>query len=177
MGYFITGETVNKDTEEPGKKQAMNNQLYYDNDGILYLCPRKQIYDGYTIPRWLAWCAGGRFQYDSRCARQHDIECLTHRKIVVNMSLTELKRNRYLFSYEDEMYCTDLPATCLNVQKTSFIETNKRFKRMLESIKTIPRWKVWLFYIGVHFNIGWFIDTLFNKVAKVDLNSLYEGVS
>lgn len=177
MGYFITGETIIKDTDVPGMKQAMNNQLYYDNDGKIYLCPKKQIFDGYTIPRWLAWIAGGRFQFDARCSRQHDIECSTHKKIVVNMSLTELKLGRYLFNYEGETYCMDLPTTCLDVQTTSFIETNKRFKRMLETIKTIPKWRVWLFYIGVHFNIGWWIDKFTKKITPIDLDCLYEGGS
>ena len=71
-------------------------------------------------------------------------------------------------------YCYDLPVDFLTVRKTGFIETNKRFKRMLKALD-LPNWKIWLYYIGVHFNIGWFIDSLFKKVKPIDIEKIYKG--
>lgn len=51
MGYFITGNTINIQTDKPLIHKALNNQLYMDDDGTIYLCPKKQEYDGYTIPK------------------------------------------------------------------------------------------------------------------------------
>lgn len=174
MGTFITGESVFKDTGIPGIKCAVINQLYYDDNGELCLAPRNQMTDGYTIPRWLAWIAGGKLEQDLRAPRQHDLECTSHQVLLVNQSLQVLKSRKLLFKYENEVYCYDLPVEFLTVRNTGFIETNKRFKRMLEALN-LPKWKIWIYYIGVHFNIGWFIDILFNKVKPIDTEKIYKG--
>ena len=174
MGRFITGESVFKDTELPGIKCAIINQLYLDDDGNLYLSPRNQWTDGYTIPRWLAWLAGGKLEEDLRAPRQHDLECTSHQVLIVNKSIFLLKSEGYLFTYENEIYCYDLPKSYLTVKKTSFIETNKRFKRMLETLQ-LSKWKIWLYYIGVHLNLGWFVDVLLKKVKPIDVEKIYKG--
>ena len=174
MGTFITGESVFKDTGIPGIKCAVINQIYYDDNCEMYLAPRNQWTDGYTIPRWLAWLAGGKLEQDLRAPRQHDLECISHQVLLVNKSIHTLKKEGYLFRYDNEVYCYDLPISYLTVKKTSFIETNKRFKRMLETLK-LPKWKIWLYYIGVHLNVGWFLDKLLKKVKPIDLKMVYKG--
>ena len=174
MGTFITSESVFKDTGIPGIKCAVINQLYYDDNCDLCLTPRNQWTDGYTIPRWLAWLAGGKLEQDLRAPRQHDLECTSHQVLIVNQSLHNLKLNGYLFKYQDKVYCYDLPIAYITVRNTGFIETNKRFKRMLETLN-LPKWKIWLYYLGVHFNIGWFTDILFKKVKPIDVNKIYKG--
>ena len=174
MGTFITGESVFKDTGVPGIKSAVINQLYYDDNAEMCLAPRNQWTDGYTIPRWIAWLAGGKLEQDLRAPRQHDLECISHQVLLVNKSIQTLKREGYLFKYDNEVYCYDLPISYLTVRKTSFLETNRRFKRMLETLH-LPKWKIWLYYIGVHLNIGWFFDKLFKKVKPIDLENVYKG--
>lgn len=41
MGYFITGNTINIQTDKPLIHKALNNQLYMD-DGTIYLCPKNK---------------------------------------------------------------------------------------------------------------------------------------
>ena len=174
MGTFITSESVFKDTGVPGVKCAVINQLYCDDNGDLCLAPRNQWTDGYTIPRWLAWLAGGKLEQDLRAPRQHDLECTTQQVLLVNQSLHNLKLNGYLFKYDNKVYCYDLPLSYLTVKKTGFLETNKRFKRMLKTLK-LPIWKIWLYYIGVHFNLSWFFNKLFKKVKPIDMKKIYKG--
>ena len=174
MGKFITGETIFKDTGIPGIKCAVINQLYLDDDGKLYLSPRNQWTDGYTIPRWLAWLAGGKLEQDLRAPRQHDLECTSHQVIIVNKSISLLKQQGYLITYENKIYCFDLPKKYLTVKTTGFLETNKRFRRMLKTLE-LPKWKIWLYYVGVHFNIEWFFNKLFCKVKPIDIEKIYKG--
>lgn len=169
MGFFITGATLNKqDLTEDGKYIALNNQLYMDNDGTIYLCPRGQIYDGYTIPRWLAPLAGGHFTWDLRCCREHDLNCATHQEIVVNLSLTQLKLKRFLYTYENEVYCHDIPKEFLTVRDISFNNTNSKFKRMMKSTSLSP-WRINMMRFAVNFNIGW----LFSGKDKINLEDIY----
>ena len=58
MGNFITGKAEVKQSDINGKWYTSHNQLYQDDDGVLYLVPRNYQTDGYTIPRWLAWLGG-----------------------------------------------------------------------------------------------------------------------
>ena len=174
MGYFVTGDTLYKDTTHPGVKDTLNNQLYCDDNGELYLTPRKQWTDGYTIPRFIAWIAGGRFEQVIKPARGHDLECATHQVIIVKISLYNLRRLGYLYDFCGNTYCLDIPKEFLSIRPTGFFETNARFKRMLKAIK-LPKWKIGLYYLGVNLNLGWLRDKIFGKVKQIDINKIYDG--
>ena len=173
MGCFLTGNTITKQiTTEDGMYIALNNQLYMDDDGTIYLCPRNQEFDGYTIPRVFSWLAGGHFQWDLRCCREHDLNCKYHEEIIVKLSLQQLKNKFFLYELDGQMMCVDIPKEFLAVRKVSFNDTNSKFKRMMKATSNIKPWRIALMRFGVNFNIGW----MFTGKENINLDTIYKVV-
>lgn len=177
MGNFITGKAEVKQSDINGKWYTSHNQLYQDDDGVLYLVPRNYQTDGYTIPRWLAWLGGGRMQWDIRPAIGHDFECEYHAEIVVNATVEELRSLGFVKEItkdgQEITVCKNLPLRYLAVRETTFKRVNDKFKRMMEAVGCIAQWRVNLMRFGVNFNIGW----LKSGKKKINLSRLYEGVN
>ncbi len=173
MGYFITGNTINIQTDKPLIHKALNNQLYMDDDNTIYLCPKKQEYDGYTIPKWLAWLGGSNFEWDLRCAREHDLNCKYHQEIVVNLTLSKLKALNLLRTINNKVYCLNIPKEYLLVRNVSFNSANDKFKRMMLSATNIQPWRVKIMRLAVNLNIHWFISW---DEKHIDLDKIYYEV-
>ena len=169
MGKFLTSHSRFEQLNTPEKWKLIDNQLYKDDDGTIYLCPRNYITDGFTIPSLLSFIAGSKMKYDTRASSQHDFECSYHKVIVVLMSEEKLSKMSFLHAYNELIVCENIPVELLEVRDTSFQETNKRFLRMLQSVNNIPKWRAELMYKAVNFNVGW----LFSK-HRLDLTRLYE---
>ena len=95
-GVFLTGKSRFEQTDIEGIWKTLDNQLYLDEDNTLYLVPRYFLTDGYTIPNWIAWLGGSKMQWDTRCSTQHDFECKFHKIIIVNLSIAQLKKMKFL---------------------------------------------------------------------------------
>lgn len=65
--------------------------------------------------------------------------------------------------------CENIPVEYLEVVKTTFNQTNSRFKRMMKAVNCIKAWRLNMMRFGVNFNIGW----LFPK-PMFDLSKLYK---
>lgn len=175
---FLTSKAEMVQTDKPGIWQTQHNQLYWDNDGQIYLVPRYYLTDGYTIPLWLSWLGGGKMQWDVRCAIQHDFECQYHQELVVKLSLSELRTQKFLrnhLTYENKVVaiCKDIPTEFLEVRDTNFKKVNDKFKRMMEATDLIKPWRIRLMRFAVNFNIGWL-----SKARKtIDMNKLYQDCS
>jgi hypothetical protein len=74
-----------------------------------------------------------------------------------------------LYVYNGLSVCDNIPLKFLSIKDTTFIETNKRFLRMLQSINTIPEWRIELMAKAVNLNASW----LWVK-HELDLTRLYE---
>lgn len=152
---FLTSKSRIGQTAIEGIWYTLDNQLFKDNDGNIYLTPRNTLTDGYTIPAIFHFIAGGMFKHDVRACIQHDFECYYRQVLKVNLSVFELRKSR-LLKYENDMWiCEDIPIEFLTVTETTFEETNSRFRRMLGCLPNIPKWQKCLIGNAVNLNIGW----------------------
>ena len=175
MGKFLTAHSRFEQLNIPEKWKLIDNQLYKDDDGIIYLCPRNYITDGYTIPSWLTIVGGSKMKYDTRASSQHDYECSYHKCIITNIDEDKLRSMGFLRTSNGINVCDNIPLEFLTIKKTSFIETNKRFMRMLKSVNNIPKWRAKMMYQAVNLNMSWLwtqneLDE--NKIYEVDYGLL-----
>ena len=169
MGKFLTDKSRLAQTNIEGIWYTLDNQLYKDDDGTIYLAPRHTLTDGYTIPQFLTPIVGGRYDHDIRCCTQHDWECYYRKVITVNLTEFQLKRKRYLHYKDDMWVCENIPIELLIIKDTTFRETNARFMRMLKSIMNISKKDSFLIGNAVNLNVGWLI----NKPKELHLDRLY----
>lgn len=172
-GRFITGKAVCVQSDSDGKWFTLHNQLYFDNNNELIFVPRYFVTDGYTIPEWIAWLGGGKMKWDIRPAIGHDFECKYHAYIKVNSNITELREKGLIKTIIKERklitICENIPVEYLEIVKTTFNQTNSRFKRMMKSVNCIKSWRLNMMRLGVNFNFGWmFPNPIFNldKIYK-----------
>lgn len=149
---FITGSATVEQNEN-GKWQTMHNQLYCDAGEQIYLVPRNTETDGYSYP------LGGRMaSWDIRPAIGHDFECRFHQKIFVNLTLFQLIQMGYVKNKDVKgkgiVICENIPVDFLELRKTGFIETNARFKRMMDACG-ISRGMANIMFGAVHLNLRW----------------------
>lgn len=166
---WLTEHSRLEQTDKNGLWKTLDNQLFEDEDGKIYLAPRGIITDGYTIPNWLAWIGGSKMQWDTRCSTQHDLECKYAQVIIVNLEEWELRRKKLLRVHRNKFVCENIPIEYLTVEKTTFRQTNNRFKRMMMTSFNIPKWRINLMRFAVNFNFGWH-----SSKKSIDLNKIYK---
>lgn len=175
MGKFLTAHSRLEQLNFNEKWKLIDNQLYQDDDGIIYLCPRNYITDGFTILKPLQLVAGNKMEYDTRASSQHDFECSYHKVIQVNMSENRLRSMGLLHTVNGMNVCENIPLKFLTIRETKFRETNARFTRMLQSVNNIPKWRRFLIGNAVNLNVGWlFSEHNFykSKLYEVDYGLL-----
>ena len=169
MGTFLTAHSRLEQLNYNEKWKLIDNQLYKDDDGTIYLCPRNYITDGFTIPNGLTIVAGSKMNYDTRASSQHDFECSYHKVILVNVTEHRLRKMGLLTTANGINVCENIPLKYLTIKDTTFSETNERFVRMLQSVNNIPTWRRFLIGKAVSLNIGW----LFSQ-RSYDKSKVYE---
>ena len=165
---WLTDKSRLEQTNEPNKWLMIDNELYYDDDGTIYLTPRNYITDNYTIPDWIAWLGGNKSKYDVRPAHLHDFVCQFKQAIRVKIPECELRRLRYVRTFHDKIVCEDIPLRFLELTPFTKWETDCLFKRAMKSTKTIPAKVYNLYRGGVFFNFGWL-----GKHKAFNLNKIY----
>lgn len=155
MGKFLTDKSRIAQTNIEGIWYTLDNQLYKDDDGKIYLAPRNTLTDGYTIPEFVTSLVGGKMKHDIRCSIQHDWECYYHKTLLVNLTEFQLKKHRFLHYEKDMWVCENIPFELLTLKDTTFRETNDRFMRMLKSLTNINKVTGWLIGSAVNLNVGW----------------------
>lgn len=155
MAEFLTSKSRIGQTAIEGIWYTLDNQLFKDDDGCIYLTPRNTLTDGYTIPNIFHFIVGGKFMHDVRACIGHDFECSYRKAIKVNLSVIQLRKSQ-LLKYKNDMWiCEDIPLQFLSVVDTTFNETNERFRRMLKCLPHIPLWQKALIGNAVNLNVGW----------------------
>lgn len=157
MGKFLTAHSRMEQLNTPGKWKLIDNQLYKDDDGTIYICPRNYITDGFTIPEIVSVIAGSKMKWDTRCSSQHDFECSYGIYLQVNLTEFSLRKKGYLHLHNNLDVCEDIPLEHLIIKPTTFTQTNKRFLRMLQSVQSIPAWRAKMMGYAVNLNLGWFM--------------------
>lgn len=174
---FLTSKNTIQQTDEPKKFYTLHNQLFKDENDIIYFVPRYMKTDGYTIPNWLAWIGGGKTEFDLRPAIQHDFECRYHQAVIVKLSENELREKGFLRHHEKKIgnekflitVCDNIPYCYLEVIDVEFEEANDRFKRAMSSL-IMKQWRINMMRLAVNFNIGW----LYSGKKKVDIGAFYK---
>ena len=169
MSNFITAHSRMEQLNIPNKWKTIDNLLYKDYDGSIYLCPRNTITDGFSIPEFVSFIAGSRMKWDTRASSQHDFECYYHKVIKVLLTEYELRKMGLLHLHNDITVCENIPIQFLITYDTGFRETNSRFLRMLRTIQSIPEWRAKMMGYAVNLNIDWIL-----KVHNFDINKIYE---
>lgn len=169
-GIFLTSKSRIEQCNEDGRWWLVDNELFMDNDGSIYLAPRYYKTDNYTIPSCLAWVAGDKAKFDVRPSHQHDVNCSYHKKIKVNLSLSQLRKMDLLKGYKDLIICENIPIQYLEVLPCSKTEADNRFKRMMLATGCITKFRANLLRTGVFFNVGWWLS----KPKELKLEDLYK---
>lgn len=163
MGKFLTSASR---TEQVGRRKfkLLDNELYQDDDGSIYLVWRNYITDNFT---WI-----NQSEYDIRCSHIHDEGCQYHAIVKVNLSEEILRAYKYLRIKDDKIICEDIPVRFLKIIPVSGNWINNLFYRMLKDADTPPTPKhIQLLYrAGVSLNIKWFF-----KKTKLNLEAIYNS--
>jgi len=164
-GKFLTEPARIQQLPAKGMYRVLDNELYKDEDGFIYLVPRGFETDNFT---WL-----NSSDYDIRCSHFHDVGCKYHQVIKLKWYLNEdtLKSNKYLRIHKGKFICEDIPAKFLKVEDVSGHWINNMFYRMLKAADCppTPKYIQLLYRAGVSFNLGWFTT----GKEKIDLKNLY----
>lgn len=163
MGQFLTSASR---IEQVGnrKYRLIDNELFKDDDGEIYLVWRNYITDNFT---WIN--SNG---YDTRCAHIHDEGCQFKQIVRVKLNEGQLRLCRFLVTKDNKIICKNIPPRFLEVRKVSGNWINNLFYRMLKSADTpkTPKYIQYLYRAGVALNFKWFLKR--NK--KIDLTKIYD---
>lgn len=162
-GRWITAhsrlEQVDDDTYE-----LLDNELYEDVDGTLYLAPRLLLTDNFSRP------FGNKQKYDVRPPHIHDIGCRYKQLIKVNVTLDTLVMSGKLRKKDGEkIVLDDVPTGWLTVIDVKKFEVDNLFKRMCEATN-MPKNIVWLYRCGVFCNVGW----LWSGKNKIEKDNIFK---
>lgn len=167
MGRFITAKSRMEQTES-GYWKTIDNELFLDDDGSLYIVPRYFWSDGYTFPGLVMAILGDKNFYDARPAHGHDLGCRFHEVMKINLTLSQLKLLGYLCLYNDKVICDDVPLEYITVEKKSKIWVDNFFKRMMKAAG-VPKLQRYIIRFGVFFNWNWFLKTGKKSILTFDI--------
>lgn len=163
MGKFLTKASRIEQLPKKGMYKLLDNELFEDDDGSIYLTWRGFETDNFT---WI-----NSSDWDIRCSHGHDVGCKYHQVIKVNLNADQLKILELLKIKNNNFICEDIPKKYLEVVNVSGNWINNLFYRMLKSAdcpKT-PKYIQILYRCGVAFNIGWF-----GKRENINLDNIYK---
>lgn len=155
MMKWITDNSRLEKLSEANKWLMVDNELFQDEDGSIYLTPRNYKTDNYTIPDWVAWLGGNKSKWDVRPSHLHDFGCQYHQLIKVNINESTLRKLRYLRVHKNKLVCEDIPMKFLSLIPVTKWDIDCLFKQAMKATKTIPARVYNLYRGGVFFNFGW----------------------
>ena len=164
MGKFLTAAARIAQLPQKGMYKLIDNELFQDDDGNIYLAWRGFTTDNFT---WI-----NSADWDIRCAHGHDVGCKYHQVVRVKLNKKQLQMLRYLRVHKDKIVCENIAPKFLEVVDVSGHWINNFFYRMLKAAdcpKT-PKYIQILYRCGVAFNFGWFKS----GKEKIDLKNLNE---
>lgn len=152
---WLTDKSRLEQSNEPNDWFLLDNELYKDEDGAIYLVPRNYKTDNYTVPDWVAWLAGSKAKWDVRPSHIHDFGCQFHQLIRITLTEQQLRQMRFLRTHHDKIICENLPIKFLEIIPVTKWEIDCLFKRAMKATKVIPAKVYNLYRGGVFFNFGW----------------------
>ena len=175
MGQYLTNRVRLEQTNKKRVFRTLDNELYKDDDGTLYIVPRYFCTDNYTIPLWIAVLGGSPVDYRVEPSHLHDLACYAFAVVYVNLTEEELKeKGYYRFSESRQMWVSEnIPKEFLRIKKVTKKEANDLLYRAMKAANT-PFLKRCLVRGGVFFNIGWIIKKLKGNILALDLDRFYD---
>lgn len=173
MARWLTEKSKLEQSDGCNDWYLLNNELFMDDDGNIYLVPRNYKTDNYTVPDWIAWLGGSKSKWDVRPSHIHDFGCQYHQLIKLNVSYVLLmKLGLIKKDNKNKFVCGDIPTKFLSLVPVTKWEIDCLFKRAMKATGIIPARIYNLFRCGVFFNFGWL-----GKHPAYDLNKIYERQS
>lgn len=165
---WLTDNSRLEKLPEPNQWRLVDNELFQDDNGYIYLVPRNYKTDNFTIPDWIAWLGGNKSKWDVRPSHLHDFACQYHQVIRVRLNETGLRKLRLLRVHKDKLICEDIPVKFLELIPITKWETDCLFKRAMKATGTTPARVYNLYRGGVFFNFGWL-----GKHPPFNLSNIY----
>lgn len=165
---WLTDKSRIEQSNETNNWYLLDNELYKDEDGSIYLVPRNYKTDNYTIPDWVAWLGGNKSKWDVRPSHVHDFGSQFKQLIRVKLTEQGLKKLRFLKTHNDKVVCEDIPRCFLEIVPVTKWEIDCLFKRAMKATGQMPARVYNLYRCGVFFNFGWL-----GKHPAFDLNKIY----
>jgi hypothetical protein len=163
MGEFLTSPAK---IEQLGRRKyrVLSNELYRDDNDEIYLVWRGFETDNFT---WI-----NSSGYDIRCSHGHDVGCLYHQVVKVNLTERSLRLFGFIHEERGEILCRDIPIRFLEVKDITGHWINNFFYRMLKAADCprTPKAIQILYRTGVCLNFNWFKT----GKKKIDLKKLYK---
>ena len=175
MGQYLTNKVRLEQTNKKRVFRTLDNELYKDDDGTIYIVPRFFCTDNYTIPLWISWLGGSPVDYRVEPSHLHDLCCYSFSVVFITLTEEELKeKGYYRFSDSRQMWvCENVPKEFLSIKRVTKKEANDLLYRAMRAAN-IPLFKRCIVRGGVFFNIGWMITKLKGTVLKLDLDRFYD---
>ena len=175
MGEYLTERVRLEQTEKKRVFRTLDNELYKDDDGTIYIVPRYFCTDNYTIPMWVSWLGGSPVDYRVEPSHLHDLGCYCLAVVYTVLSEEELKeKGYYRYSIARQLWaCDNIPSEFLRIKFVNKKEANDLLYRAMRAAG-IPLLKRCLIRAGVFFNIGWYIRQWQRRIIEIDLDRFYE---
>ena len=152
MSSWLTDKSRIEQGNNVNEWYLLDNELYKDENGSIYLVPRGYKTDNYTIPDWIAWLGGNKSKWDVRPSHIHDFICQYHGAIKINSNAIIYN---YLKIFQNKKVCEDIPIEYLSFKPMTKWQADCLFKRAMKATTTIPKKIYNLYRCGVVFNFGW----------------------
>lgn len=195
MGKFLTDSVRLEQTKKTRIFRTLDNELYKDDDGTIYIVPRYFQTDNYTIPLIVSFIGGSPVDYPVECSHLHDEMCYFWKAVYVTLTEEELReKGYYRYSEHREMWvCDDIPQEFLAVKTVSKFQANNLLYRTMKA-SNVPFSKRALVRTGVALNLMWYLRKTVNwlschklfprltafllnivdKIEPLDLNRFYD---
>jgi hypothetical protein len=175
MGRFLTQKVRMVQCDERRYWHTLDNELYQDDDGTIYIVPRYFKTDNYTIPMFASVLGGSPVDFRVEISHVHDQICYSAHGVYVTLTEEELKeKGYYRFSENRQLWvCEDIPKEFLAKRKFTKKQANDLFWRALCSTN-IPKINRIILRVGTVFNVGWRWVQLRNKFVDFDLDRFYD---
>lgn len=165
--------------EQTSKKRIfkiLDNELYQDNDGYLYIVPRYFQTDNYSIPLWVAVIGGSPVDVCITPSHLHDYACDTHSMVYTTLTIEELKEKNLLrFSESRKMWvCEDIPKEYLKIRPFNKLQANNLLYRAMKASGVTLIRRV-IIRLGVCLNLNWYIMKWLKRIINVDLDKFYDS--
>lgn len=175
MGKFLTQKVRLEQCCERRYWHILDNELFKDDDGTIYLVPRHFKTDNYTIPPFAALIGGTPVDFRVEPSHLHDEICYAAQAVYVTLTEEELlEKGYYRFSEKRQLWvCENIPKEYLAVKRFTKKQCNDILWRALCATDT-PLINRIIIRLGVVFNLGWFVLKFQKRFIDFDLDRFYD---